>query len=160
MRRFALCVLFLFPTSCSLMFVNGPPEDAKYVEPGECTVSNGWPAFDVILALLETLRTGYAITRTDEDYRGMTLSRPSDIGIGVALTALAAISAEVGFNRVKACKDAMIDDRDSRLRPPRRRRTAAPASYAPSAAPSTDTTTSASRAAGTPPAEQQQSDSE
>lgn len=155
MSRFALCVLFLLPTSCSLMFVNGPPEHTNHVEPGECTTSDGWPAFDVILAVLETARTGYAITRTDADYRGTTLSRPSDIGIGAALTALAAISAGVGFSRVSACKDAMIDDRDSRARPAAmRRRPRAPASYPPSAAPSTDATTSATAAAApVPPAD-------
>ena len=73
--------------------------------------------FDVVLALLEAARTGYAVTRTDADYQGSTLSRPSDIAIGASLMTLAAISAGVGFNRVSACNDA-INDRRRRPPPP------------------------------------------
>jgi len=138
MKRLALCLVFLFPTSCSLRFVNGPPEHANYVEPGQCTTSDGWPAFDVVLAVLETGRTVYAVTRTDADYKGMTLSRPSDIGIGAALTTLAAISAGVGFSRVNDCRDAMADGGGGRPRPPVRRRVVAPASYVPPAAPAAE----------------------
>jgi hypothetical protein len=134
MRRLALGVVFLLPTSCSLMFVNGPPEHTNYVEPGQCTTSEGWPAFDVVIAVLEAARTGYAVTLTDADYKGSTLSRPSDIGIGAALTALAAISAGVGFSRVSDCNDAINGTGYTRPRPPLRRRVVAPPSYAPPAA--------------------------
>lgn len=166
MRRLALCVLFLVPTSCSLMFVNGPPEGVRYVEPGQCTTSQGWPAFDVVLAVLEAARTGYAVTRTDADYKGSTLSRPSDIGIGAALTALTAISAGVGFSRVSDCRDAGGDG-DNRPRPPVRRRVVAPPSYAPPAGPATDPSVQveppaapAARPAPAAPASPQQTDQE
>jgi hypothetical protein len=132
MRRLALCVVVLFPTSCSLMFVNGPPPGQRNVEPSECTTSQGWPAFDVILSLLEAARTGYAVTRTDADYKGSTLSRPSDIAIGATLMALTAISAGVGFNRVSECNDAI--DGSGHLGAPVRRHVVAPPRYTPPAA--------------------------
>ncbi len=134
MRRLALGVVFLLPTSCSLMFVNGPPAGERNVEPTECTTSQGWPAFDVILSLLEAARTGYAVTRTDADYQGSSLSRPSDIAIGATLMALTAISAGVGFNRVSECNDAVNGVGGGRPLPPVRRHVAAPPRYTPPAA--------------------------
>ncbi len=112
------------------MFVNGPPPTERYVEPGECTTSQGWPAFDVVLAGLEGARTVYAVTRTDADYQGLSLSRSSDIAIGSALLALTAISAGVGFSRVSACNDAI---EGSGVSPRFHRRVTAPAGYAPPA---------------------------
>jgi len=112
------------------MFVNGPPPTTRYVEPGDCTTSGGWPVFDVVLAGLEGARTVYAITRTDADYKGTSLSRPADIAAGSALLALTAVSAGVGFSRVNACNDAIAGSGGS---PRFHRRVTAPAGYAPPA---------------------------
>jgi hypothetical protein len=108
------------------MFVNGPPPNERYVEPDQCTTSGGWPVLDVVLAGLEGARTVYAITRTDADYQGSSLSRPSDIAIGSALLALTAISAGVGFSRVNACNEAIAESGGGF-----HRRVIAPAGYAP-----------------------------
>jgi hypothetical protein len=136
MRRLAFCLAMLLPTSCSLMFVNGPPPGERFVESGQCTQSGGWPVVDVLLALGEGARTAYAITRTDADYQGSSLSRPSDIAIGSALLALTAISAGVGFSRVSDCNDAI----NGTLRPHPIRRVVAPPRYTPpgAAEPSVD----------------------
>lgn len=123
------------------MFVNGPPPNERYVEASECTTSDGWPGFDVVLAGLEGVRTIYAITRTDADYKGSSLSRPADIGIGAALVALTAVSAGVGFSRVNACNEAITGSSGS---PRFHRRVTAPVGYAPPAA-------AARPAAGPPP---------
>ena len=122
----------LLPTSCSLMFVNGPPATERFVEPGDCTTSDGWPVFDVVLAGLEGARTVYAISRTDADYKGTALSRPADIAAGSALLALTAISAGVGFSRVNACNEALAGAGGG---PRFHRRVTAPAGYAPPVAP-------------------------
>ena len=113
------------------MFVNGPPPTTRYVESGDCTTSSGWPVFDVVLSGLEGARTIYAVTRTDADYKGTSLSRPADIAIGASLMALTAISAGVGFSRVDACNDAIAG---SGTAPRFHRRVVAPAGYAPPAA--------------------------
>jgi hypothetical protein len=130
MKRLALFAAMLLPTSCSLMFVNGPPPTERFVDPGDCTTSNGWPTFDVVLSALEGARTVYAITRTDADYKGTSLSRPADIAAGSVLLALTAISAGVGFSRVDACNDAIAAGGGS---PRFHRRVIAPAGYAPPA---------------------------
>ena len=112
------------------MFVNGPPPNERYVEPDQCTTSGGWPVFDVVLAGLEGARTVYAIpARTDADYQGSSLSRPSDIAIGSVLLALTAISAGVGFSRVDACNAAIAESGGGS--PRFHRRVIAPAGYAP-----------------------------
>ena len=110
------------------MFVNGPPPNERYVEPDQCTTSSGWPVFDVVLAGLEGARTVYAITRTDADYQGTSLSRPADIAFGSALLALTAVSAGVGFSRVNACNEAIAASGGG---PRFHRRVIAPAGYAP-----------------------------
>jgi hypothetical protein len=113
------------------MFVNGPPPGERYVEPGQCSTSGGWPVVDMLLAGFEGARTANAISLTDADYRGSSLSRSSDIAFGTALLALTAVSAGVGFSRVKACNEAIAGS-DS---PPRfHRRVVPPAGYAPAAA--------------------------
>lgn len=151
------------------MFVNGPPEGVSNVEPTECTTSQGWPAFDVVLAVLEAARTGYAVSQTDADYKGSSLSRPSDIAIGASLMTLAAISAGVGFNRVSDCNEAINGNGGGYRRPPPvRRRVVAPPSYAPPAGePSVQYETPPPAAAqpappapSAPPAQQQQTDTE
>jgi hypothetical protein len=152
MRRLALCLVLLLPSSCSLAFVSGPPPGARNVEPSQCTTSQGWPAFDVVLSLLEAARTGYALSRSDADYQGSILSRPSDIAIGATLMTFAAVSAAVGFNRVSDCNDA-IDGAGHPYAPVRRRVVAPPPSYAPpgASAPSVEYETPPPNAA--PPAQ-------
>jgi hypothetical protein len=126
----------LLPTSCSLMFVNGPPNGARYAEEGQCTTSDGWPAFDVVLSGLEGVRTGIAIAASDADYKGTSLSRPADIAIGASLVALTAISAGVGFSRVNECKEAIEAGSGGSYHPRYHRRVVAPpAARSPAAAP-------------------------
>jgi hypothetical protein len=109
------------------MFVNGPPK-YSYARSSEiqCTTTPGWPVFDTVLAGLELVRTGIAISAKDSDYQGAQLSRPADIGFGLAFMTLFAISAGVGYSRVSDCNDALGQGNMPRPRP---RRVAPPPDY-------------------------------
>jgi hypothetical protein len=112
---FALCLAAWALSStggCSFLFVSGPRAGEVRARALTCTTSNGWPIVDTLLASYQLVRTGFALSRSDADYRGMPLSRDGDIALGASLLALTAISAAVGFNDVSNCHDAhaSLDD--------------------------------------------------
>ena len=104
----ALMVSFvlLSASECSFIFVEAPPPNIERNQDLTCTTNYGWPIVDTLLAGFELLRTGYALSRSEADYRGMQISQGTDVGLGFGLLTLTAISAGVGYSRVGQCKDA------------------------------------------------------
>jgi hypothetical protein len=96
---------------CSLAFVDGPPPPHERFRNFDCSRGNGWPVVDVMLAAAQALRTGYALTRSESDYRGQALSQGADVAIGGTLLAITAVSAGVGFSRVSSCREALREAR-------------------------------------------------
>jgi hypothetical protein len=66
----------------------------------------------------QVVRVLYAVSLTDADYQGAVLDRPTDIGVGVGLGILSAISMAVGVNRVGHCNELL--ETIARAPPPRR----------------------------------------
>lgn len=110
---------------CSFFFVTPATTAARpSFNPG-CTTSKAVPTVDVVLGLLEAVRTFIAIVRPDSAYAGSILSRQSDIAFGAGFMALYFTSAAYGTNAVTKCKDMQPDDDARSWRPSRR--SAAPA---------------------------------
>jgi len=76
------------------------------VEAAGCTTNRWAPTVDVVVAGLQAFRTLFALSLTDMDYQGMTLTRSTDIGIGVAMTTLFATSMAYGFATTGTCREA------------------------------------------------------
>lgn len=94
-------------TGCSFLFVEGPPPNAEKVPVLHCSTSDGAAGADIVIAGLQALRTIYAMSLDEADYKGSPLSRESDMAIGLGLTTLFASSAYHGVKNVSACKAAM-----------------------------------------------------
>lgn len=117
-----LALLATVPLSgCSLLFVDGPPKTYTPPQYVHCSSSPGWPVFDTVVAGLELVRTGIAVSASDSAYQGAQISRGADIGFGLAFMTLFAISAGVGYGRVSDCNAAMLGapmPHPRRVRPP------------------------------------------
>jgi len=101
----AFAALTLAAPSCSFFFVRRPDAAGGGYAQANCTSSGALPTADVVLALLQTVRTLYAVSLSDSDYQGMALSRSSDISFGLTLTTMFATSAVYGFHNVNACRE-------------------------------------------------------
>jgi hypothetical protein len=110
---------------CSFIFVDAPnavisPHDPPRYNT-QCTENPAAPTLDIVLALLQAARTGYAFTRSESDYRGKLLSRKADIGFGLSLTTLFTVSGIYGASSVSECSRAKrwvpADDDEPRSRP-------------------------------------------
>lgn len=118
-RRAWLLVVLLVSSpglGCSLLMVN-PPKVQGFVNPG-CTRSRGLPTADVVIALLQVLRTGIALAASDDLYKNSPLSRGADIGIGLGATALFGGSAVYGFSAIDECLALEEEPVRPRRRPP------------------------------------------
>lgn len=91
--------------ACSFVFVRGPRTGRETYGQVRCTTSRAAPIIDTAIAGLQLVRVGYAASLTSDDYRGTTLSREADIGIGAGLLLLAGVSAAYGFGTVAECRD-------------------------------------------------------
>lgn len=94
---------------CSFVFVSGPPEHPEKVPPNQhidCTSGKAAPIVDTVIAGYQVFRTGYALAQKDSDYARFPISRPADIGIGIALSVLFIASAGYGFATTDECDDA------------------------------------------------------
>jgi hypothetical protein len=97
----------LVSSGCSLLFVDGP---SKAHEPSwkvRCTTSYALPVFDSVLAGLEAVRTGCAVSRRASDYKGSPISQGFDITAGISLFLLTSVSSGFGFSRVGDCREAL-----------------------------------------------------
>jgi len=106
-------------SGCSLALTRGPPERLEPNEPVRCTKSYALPVLDGLFAGLQVVRVLYAVSITDADYQGMMIDRPTDIGLGIGLGVLSAISMAVGVSRVGHCNELL--ETIARAPPPRRR---------------------------------------
>lgn len=97
--------LTLLP-GCSLFFVQSPPTPRLPDQPVACTTSNAAPIVDSVVAGLQLVRVGYAISQKESDYEDFPISRGADIGIGVGLLAVFAASAAYGFGVTGSCASA------------------------------------------------------
>ena len=107
--RAAAFSLILSCSGCSFLFVKGKPANTEAFPPSEaveCTTSKAAPVLDTVFAGLELARTGYAVSLDDSKYRGQTLSRGADIGLGIGFAALFVSSAIYGYVKTGDCVDA------------------------------------------------------
>jgi hypothetical protein len=92
---------------CSLLFTTGPePEAPTAAIPPDCSTSRVPPVVDTALAGYSVVRTGLAIGAADSVYVDSPISREVDIGLGIGLTSLFALSAIHGFSATGACDRA------------------------------------------------------
>jgi hypothetical protein len=93
-------------TACSFAFTRRPPSQHQQMASFDCTESRVAPVLDVLFTSFQALRTAAALSASDADYEGAALSRPADIGFGLALGALGLASATYGFNAAGECRQA------------------------------------------------------
>lgn len=91
---------------CSFLFVTKPPANLERLPPSapvECTTSRAAPLIDTAIAAFQVYRTATALNAKEWDYRDAPISRDADIGFGVGLTALFAVSAVYGLAMTARC---------------------------------------------------------
>jgi len=94
-------------SGCSFMFVKPPRKEVPgRVEAAGCTASMTAPAVDGVITGLQAVRTMFALSLSDTDYRGMALDRNTDITLGVVFMAVFGISAIYGVSNVNTCRAA------------------------------------------------------
>jgi hypothetical protein len=94
-------------TGCSLLFVKPPAPPEERGEIVRCTSSAAAPVIDMIIASLQVVRTLIAFSATDEAYAHAAIPRPVDIGLGIGLSGLFAVSSGYGFSKTNACREAV-----------------------------------------------------
>jgi hypothetical protein len=105
-RCLVLCVSLGSLSGCSFLFVHSPPAQHAQLHYFDCTSSKAAPVIDTVVAGLEAVRTGVAISASEGDYAGYPISRGADIGFGLGLTALFTAAAIYGYNATGDCADA------------------------------------------------------
>jgi hypothetical protein len=119
LRRVAACVLPTLATGCSFVFASEPEPPPRHRPPPapECSTSRAAPIVDTVIAGYELYRTGVAIDASNADYADAEITRGDDITLGVALTALFALSALYGYRTTSDCDDAKAEWQRERFRP-------------------------------------------
>src|SRR4051794_4277851 len=102
---------------CSLMFVRPPPGPEDLTPIVRCTSSDALPVVDVLVGMLQVMRTLVAFSATDADYAHAAIPREGDIIIGVGLSALFLTSSVVGFRETHQCRDLRGKSIESDPRP-------------------------------------------
>ncbi|HYQ45368.1 MAG TPA: hypothetical protein VER11_25455 [Polyangiaceae bacterium] len=131
---------------CSFLFTTAPkhaePPPAEYV-PSECTSSKAAPVVDTVIAGLEGIRTGYALSADQSAYEKAPISRGADIAFGLGFLALFTASAIYGYSITGQCARSQHGVRAERAKEPEeseavepndsppRRREAPPSDLAP-----------------------------
>lgn len=112
-RSIALVAVISMLSGCSFLFVRGPQDTGTPPRAYPlCTDSMTWPAVDGALALLFGIGMFSAINQSDEDYLRNNPDTRADeqrtsaaIAAGI-LTAVAGVSAFIGYQRVNRCAGA------------------------------------------------------
>jgi hypothetical protein len=94
---------------CSFIFVSGPPANVEKLSPTKpirCTTSRAAPALDAVITGFEVVRTLIALGASDATYANAPISRTADIGLGLALSGLFAVSMGYGFATTSDCANA------------------------------------------------------
>jgi hypothetical protein len=108
-----VAIVSLVSSGCSFLLVRGPQDTGTPPRAYPlCTDSMTWPAVDGALALLMGIGMFSAINQSDEDYAINNPDDPADeqrtqaaISLGI-LTAVAGVSAFIGYQRVNRCGTA------------------------------------------------------
>jgi hypothetical protein len=105
----AACAALPALTGCSILFVTEAPAKTGSISgprPGNCTSSAVAPVVDSVIGGLQVARTVVAATADDSVYSdpNQPLSRPADVGIGIALSALFLASAGYGYYETSHCR--------------------------------------------------------
>ena len=90
---------------CSFIFVKGPPSQPRQARVIDCTTSKVAPVLDSVFGGLQVVRTVLATTVSDSYYQTAPISRGTDIGLGLAFTALFVGSAAYGIVETGQCAD-------------------------------------------------------
>jgi hypothetical protein len=102
---------------CSFIFVKPPPPPEERSPIVRCTSSSALPAVDIIVGMLQIMRTMIAFSATDADYARSAIPRQADIFIGAGLTAVFLSSAVVGLSETKKCRELLADSGQLDRRP-------------------------------------------
>jgi len=106
-----------------MVFVKRPPPTEERGAVVRCTSSDILPLVDMMVAVIQVIRFSIAYSANEGAYKGMTLSRDSDMMIGAGMAGLFALSAGVGFSTTSECREARAavyapDPPRPRRRPP------------------------------------------
>jgi hypothetical protein len=113
----AAVVLSGLVPGCSFMFVKPPPPPEERSPIVRCTSSNALPVVDLLVGMLQIMRTMIAVSATDADYTKSAIPREGDIAIGVGLSAVFLSSAVVGMRETGKCREILGDSRAPDRRP-------------------------------------------
>jgi hypothetical protein len=105
-RVISLALALQFGAGCSMALIQRAPPAEKRRACFYCTQEMVLPAADGLVAAVGYANMTYALTKSDADYRGETLSQTSDIVISGLLATIFTISAAVGHGWVVACRAA------------------------------------------------------
>src|SRR4029079_2917812 len=81
---------------CSMGFVKRAPPTEERGAVVRCTSSDILPLVDMMVAVIQVIRFSIAYSANEGAYKGMTLSRDSDMMIGAGMAGLFALSAGGG----------------------------------------------------------------
>jgi hypothetical protein len=102
------CVVLscLLNAGCSFLFLSTTPDDHAAMDTVDCTSSRVAPVLDTIGASYQVVRTGFALSADNSDYRDYPISREADIAFGVGFTTLVGASMIYGYMETAECERA------------------------------------------------------
>lgn len=105
----------MFATSCSFLFVSGPPPHDQRIGRFDCTTTMAAPVVDGVLAALQVLGLVWAASKSDAEVREAAgIPRDNAIGVSISWAILYTASAVHGASRVSDCRDALGTDEPPR----------------------------------------------
>lgn len=105
----ALCAALLASTSgCGLLFTNGPPVGHEQMVGFSCTESETGPVLDVVVTALSVVGALAAASQSKSDFYDGGPSQGAAIATNLGWGLLSGISAGVGIQRTKACREAKM----------------------------------------------------
>src|SRR6185436_19475688 len=105
-RMVAALIALQLGAGCSMFIVEPPPRPEKRGPHFFCTDDMRLPTADGLLAALAYGNFSYALSKSDADYQGETLSQTSDLLISAMFAAMFTISSAVGRRWVLDCRAA------------------------------------------------------
>jgi hypothetical protein len=99
--RQVVAALLIVTSGCSFVLTSSPPDNYQRLPSVDCASDYTWPVIDVAVGAL-VVSSAIGGGSASED----TTSRGTAVVAGLAIAAVAVVSAVVGFGRVQACKRA------------------------------------------------------
>jgi hypothetical protein len=123
-------------SSCSLVFIDGPPAEHAKMAYFDCTSTYGLPVADGLFALTGALGAGVALGQSKQAYadKNSGASRNAAAGVDLAFAGLGAASAVYGIVQTARC-DSAKEDLKSRILAPALHRPQPPPPFPESAPP-------------------------